>query len=172
MVHYKLRNNAQFNGGWTDLFILGSTRAYDATTRTWGSDFTAAATTQSYNLIALSDSAGVPLYIVNYGMLAIIKAPTSNSAHNLKLDVGQTGSATAFIAGTASDCETLNKVVLPVAAAVPFATTTASQYLTALVTSASGNVSTLAALDTTKGIEFLIYANLSSYRGLVTDREG
>lgn len=172
MVHYKIRNNGQADGGYTDRFIIGSKRAYAASTRTWGSDFTAAATTQSYNLIQISDANGVPIYIVEYGALVVVKYPTSNSAHNLKIDVGHTGSATAFIAGTAADGETANKVVVPVAAAVPFATNTASQYLTALATSASGNIVDLAALTAANGIEIHILMKLVPYADLITDREG
>jgi len=172
MIHKNLRNEAQNDGGFTDLFILGSDKAYDAATKTWGSDFTAAALTQSYNLLQLTDASSVPLYVVQYPLaMVVIKEPTSNSAHNLKIDVGNTAAATAFVAGTAIQGETKNTVVLPAAAAVPYSTLTASQYLTALATSASGNISTLAALDATKGIQIWIYACLMPYRQWVLDRE-
>lgn len=172
MIHYKLRNNAQADGAYTDLFVLGTRRAYSSSTRTWGSDFTAAAVTQSYNLIQISDSAGVPLYIVNFPLpMVIVKYPFSNTADNPKLDVGQTGAATAFIAGSASDLETTNKIVVAAAAAVPFATTTASQYLTALITSAVANISALVASNTTNGVDILVYATLNPYREFVTNRE-
>lgn len=50
MVKYKLRNNQQYEGPFTDLYIIGATRAYNAATKTWGSDFTAGTTFQDYNL--------------------------------------------------------------------------------------------------------------------------
>ncbi len=172
MIHKVLRNTAQFSGGFTDLFILGTNRAYSATTKTWGSDFTAAAVTQSYNLIQLSDSAGVPLYVVGYPLaMAVVKYPFSATTADAKLDVGQTGAATAFLAGTAADLETTNKVVLPAAAAVPFATTTASQYLTATLTSVVTLVNALVPLNTANGVDIWIYATLLPYREWLLNRE-
>lgn len=172
MIHYKLRNNAQADGGYTDLFVLGTKRAYDSSTKTWGSDFTAAATTQSYNLIRLTDAAGSPLRIVNFPLpMVIVRYPFSNTADNPKLDVGRTSAATAFIAGTAADLETQDKVVVAAAAGVPYASLTADHYLTATITNVTNNISTLVAADTTDGVDILIYACLNPYPDFVTNRE-
>ena len=175
MVHYNLRNEAQASGGFTDLFILGSFRNFNATTKVWGTDFTAAATTQSYDLIKITGADAIPIYILQYPIaMLVVKYPTSNSAHNLKIDVGCTATADKFLAGTAVDCETKDLVVLPAGTVAPYVLNTASQYLTALATSASGNISTLAALAANPadvGIDIWIYACLLPYREWIQNRQ-
>jgi hypothetical protein len=153
MKHYNLRNQQQFNGMFTDLFVLGTTRAAGNT-----SDFTAAALTQSYNLLALNkgDVIGFPLCQAwlkrSFTDAAAGGAPVTLA--NLKLDVGNTAAgATAVIAGTNGDLiQTLSPVpdsnqypiTPPVAAAAPIRITAASgQFLTAALTSTAGNLSTI-----------------------------
>jgi hypothetical protein len=194
MVHYILRNNAQENGGgFTDLFILGSYRKWDPTTKTWGSDFTGgadstrtttAATATTYNLLQLTQAtttgttqAAVPIYTVQYPLAkAYVRYPFSDTADNPKLDVGVANSLTAstsLLAGAASDLELQDRVVLPAAAAVPLAPNTASQWLTATVTSAVANVSALVAKTSNPanvGVDIYIYVCLAPYREWVLDR--
>src|SRR5687767_8754555 len=51
MKHYRLRNVAQHGGApWTDLFVVGVGQKYVAATKSWGSDFDAAAVTQDFTL--------------------------------------------------------------------------------------------------------------------------
>jgi Fe-S cluster assembly scaffold protein SufB len=196
MIHYNLRNNAQCSGGFTDLFILGSFRRWDATTKSWLSDFSAdvsgvssgsASTAQKFNLIQLTETtpavstgtqAAVPRFIVGYPLCAaVIKYAIADGATNAKLDVGVAASVTAntsLIAGTAGDLEQKDLVILPAAAAVPLAPNTVSQYLTATITSASGNVSTMTAATgnpANVGIDIWIYACLLPYREWIQNRD-
>ena len=197
MIHYSLRQNAQEYGGFTDLFIIGNTRRFDAATKTWLSDFTAdvanvssgsASTSMVFNLIQVTETtpaagvtqAAVPRFIVGYPLaMTIARYPVlDTSGTNILLDVGVAGSLTAsstLIAGTASDGELQDKVTLPVAAAVPLCPNTVSQFLTARFTSAVGNVSTISAAPkaTNPGgiIDFWIYVCLLPYREWIQNRD-
>jgi hypothetical protein len=197
MIHYSLRQNAQEYGHFTDLFIIGNTRRFDAATKTWLSDFTAdvanvssgsASTSMVFNLIQVTETtpaagvtqAAVPRFIVGYPLaMTIARYPVlDTSGTNILLDVGVAGSLTAsstLIAGTASDGELQDKVTLPVAAAVPLCPNTVSQFLTARFTSAVGNVSTISAAPkaTNPGgiIDFWIYVCLLPYREWIQNRD-
>ena len=196
MIHKVLRANAQEYGGFTDLFIIGSARRYDATTKTWLSDFTAdvsgvssgsASTAMKFNLIQVTETtpavstgtqAAIPRYIIGYPLaMAVVKYAALDAALNPKLDVGVAASVTAstsIIAGTAGDLEQRDLVILPVAAAVPLSPNTVTQFLTATITSAAGNVSTIsaaAANPTGIGIDIWIYATLLPYREWVQNRD-
>jgi len=197
MIHKVLRANAQEYGGFTDLFIIGNTRRYDAATKTWLSDFTAdvasvssgsASTSMVFNLIQLTETtpaagvtqAAVPRYIVGQPLaMTITRYPVlDTSGTNILLDVGVAASLTAstsLIAGTAGDGELQDRVVLPVAAAVPLCPNTVTQFLTARFTSAAGNVTTISAAPkvTNPGgvIEFWIYVCLLPYREWVLNRD-
>ena len=201
MIHKNLRNMAQFSNGFTDLFILGSFRRYSASTKTWGSDFTGtgdgstytdttlATTAVTYNLIQVTETtpatgvtqAAVPRYVVGYPLaMVVVKYPFKDTdTQNLKLDLGVAGSLTAsstIIAGTASDLELQDKVVLPVAAAVPLAPNTVTQWLTASITPAASSVSASTALGKTTnpagtGIDIWIYVCLLPYREWILNRE-
>src|SRR5438552_245148 len=125
MVHYTLRNQAQEQGSFTDLFILGSFRKFNATTKVWGSDFTdvadtkqttsQAGTTTTYNLLQLTETtpavaaqqAAIRRFVVGFPLaMAIVRYPFTDSADNPKLDLGVAASLTAstsLLAGAASD---------------------------------------------------------------------
>ncbi|MBK8001724.1 MAG: hypothetical protein IPK15_24225 [Verrucomicrobia bacterium] len=185
MIHKVLRNNAQASGGFTDLFILGNQHKYDPVTKTWGSDFTGgadsgrtttAATNTVYNLIQVSDSGGVPIYIVGFPLvMQITVKPFTAGADNPVIDIGVGNSLTAAsnlidqTAAATSTLETANQVFSAVAATVPLATNTASQWLTANLISASANVAALPVPAT--GTEIWIYACLLPYREWVTNRQ-
>lgn len=152
MKHYNLRNEAQVNGGFTDLFILGTTRNTNGT-----SDFTAAALTQSFNLLPLNKG-DVITYPLGQAWLkrSFTDAAAGGAPVTLagsKVDVGTTASATSIITGTGSDLlQTLTPVpesnmyplIPPAAGLFPTRiTVNGSQYLTALITNSAGNVSTI-----------------------------
>lgn len=196
MVHYTLRNVQQEEGGFTDLFILGSFRKFNATTKVWGSDFTGGADTvqtttaavaATYNLLQITETtpvvtgsqAAVPRFSVGFPLCAVyVKFPFSDTADNPKLDVGVAASLTAstsLIAGTATDLELQDRVVLPVAAAIPLAPNTVTQFLTATVTSAVANINALVAktgnpADT--GVDIWIYVTLLPYKEWILNRWG
>ena len=198
MIHKVLRQNAQEYGGFTDLFILGSFRRYDPTTKTWGSDFattgpgigtdrtTPAAVAQTFNLIQLSETTpavttsqgAVQRYIPGYPLgMVVVKYPFSDTADNPKLDLG-TGNSLAssnnLVPGTATDLELQDRIVLPNAAGIPVAANTVSQFLTATVTSAVANVSALVAKasnPTTVGVDIWIYVTLLPAREWYLNRE-
>jgi len=195
MIHKVLRQNAQEYGGFTDLFILGSFRRYDATTKTWLSDFSAdvanissgsASVAQKFNLIQVTETlpatsssqAAVTRYVPGFPLCAVyVKYPFSDTADNPKLDVGVAASVTAstsLIAGTAGDLELQDRVVVPVAAAVPLAPNTVTQFLTATVTSAAANVSALVAKTgnpATVGVDIWIYVTLLPSREWLYNRD-
>lgn len=195
MIHYNLRNNAQQNGGFTDLFILGSFRKWDATTKTWGSDFTggadagrtttASGTATTYNLIQVTNTlpaagtgqAAVPIYTVEFPLAkAVIRYPFAATADDPKLDVGVAGSLTAstsLIAGVAGDLELKDKVCLPAATGIPLAPNTVTQWLTATITNVTNPVNALtshASNPANVGVDILIYVCLAPYREWVLDR--
>lgn len=197
MIHKVLRANAQEYGGFTDLFIIGNTRRYDAATKSWLSDFSAdvsgvssgsASVAQVFNLIQVTETtpaagvtqAALPRYIIGQPLaMTITRYPVlDTSGTNVKLDVGVAASVTAstsLIAGTAGDGELQDRVVLPVAAAVPLCPNTVTQFLTATVTSAVGNISTISAAPKVTNpngiIEFWIYVCLLPYREWVLNRD-
>ena len=188
MIHYNLRNNAQASGGFTDLFILGDKRRYDATTKTWGSDFngtsgvgvdrtTTAATNTVYNLIQISDANARLFYIVGYPLaMTVTKLPFTGSADNPVIDVGIGNSLTApgtlLIDQTAAATSTLevqDQVFVPSASGVPYGSFIASQWLTANLQSVTSNVSALPV--PAAGTEIRIYVCLLSYRDWVLNRD-
>jgi hypothetical protein len=187
MIHKNLRNTAQFSGGFTDLFVLGSRHRYSPTTKTWGSDFTGsegvgvdrtttAATNTVYNLIQMTDSAGVPIYGVTFPLaLQITKLPFTAGADNPVIDIGVGNSLTAATnlidqtAAATSTLETANQAFPAVAATVPLFSTTASQWLTANLISAVANVAALPV--PAAGTEIWIYVALFPWREWVTNRE-
>ena len=145
MKSYRIPKEAQFDGlDFTDLNIIGYTRGAAGV-----SDFTAAATNQVFDLVNLTNAASSILAFVHYPLWMIrVKTATLPTTTNMKVDLGiaasGTGDTTLF-AGSASDLETAGAVYLPTNAIAPTKPSGASQYLTANVTSASGNVSTLTA---------------------------
>ena len=195
MIHKKVLRGAQFDAGFTDLFILGSFRKYDAVTQTWGSDFTGgadagrtttAAVATTYNLIQVTQTtpavtgsqAAVPILIPTFPLAkVVVRYPFSDTADNPKLDLGVANSLTAstsLIAGTATDLELQDKVVVPVAAAVPLAPNTVTQWLTATVTSAVANIAALVPKTgnpTGIGVDIGIYVCLLPYQQWVTNRD-
>jgi hypothetical protein len=197
MIHKVLRSHAQEYGGFTDLFIIGNTRRYDAATKSWLSDFTAdvagvssgsATTSMVFNLIQLTETlpaagvtqAAVPRYIVGFpGAMAITRWPVlDSSGTNILLNVGVNASVTtsaSLIAGTAGDGELQDRVTLPAAATIPLAPNTVSQYVTATLVSALGAVSTISTTPkvTNPGgaVEFWIYVCLLPYREWVLNRD-
>lgn len=150
MLHVALRNNAQFNGSFTDLFIVGTTRVTSATTYARSSDFTAAATTQTITLLALTvgDVIVYPLaqaWVKQKFTDHATENTVATTLANLKADVGYTGATTAFIAGTNADlqqavnCPTTGQA----AAAAGYAHKTGSVDLLLTLTSTAGNMSTI-----------------------------
>jgi hypothetical protein len=194
MIHKVLRQNAQEYGGFTDLFILGTFRRFDAATKTWLSDFTAdvanvssgaASVAQKFNLIQVTETlpatstsqAALPRFIAGFPLCMVnVVFPFSDTADNPKLDVGVAASLTAntgIIAGTAGDLELQDRVVLPAAAAVPLAPNTVTQFLTATVTSAAANVNALVPKTGNPagtGVDIWIYVTLLPYREWVQNR--
>lgn len=148
MVHYTLRNNAQFNGAFTDLFIVGTTRVIANSGRT--SDFTAAATTQTITLLALNIG-DVIVYPLAQAWVKVkftdgaTEGAAAVTLANLKADVGVTGATTQFIAGTNGDLiQSPNYPITPaVAAGAPYACQAASKNLLLTLTSTAGNMSTI-----------------------------
>jgi hypothetical protein len=150
MIHYTKRAAAQFNWGpFTDLFILGTKRKLGTDNRTYGSDFTAAATTQTFTLLALAVGDAV-IYPLAHGWVKqkftdhATEDTAATTLANLKCDVGVTGSTTKFIAGTNADLQAAvnTPITPPVAAGAPHATTSAVNLL-ATLTSTAGNMSTI-----------------------------
>lgn len=133
MKHYKLRNVQQYDGAFTDLYILGTTRAAAG-----ASDFTAAAGTQTFNLQAL-----VVGDIVSYPLAVAWVKTAFTVVTNPKLDVGVTAAATQFIAGVNNDLATLNKGIVGVAAGAPLSSGVTN--LMATITTTVGNISTIGA---------------------------
>lgn len=158
MQHYILKNSAQFGGAYTDLFILGKTRAAAG-----ASDFTAAATTQSYNLALLAVGDHVPM------PLAVVMVKTAVAGLTTpKMDVGTTDDADQFVVGVNSDLATVNFVraslAVSSAAGGAYSCIASSKYVTALITSGSENISTV-----TAG-EVWIYAAISRVADMLRDR--
>lgn len=175
MKHYNLRNEAQVNGGFTDLFILGTNRNTNNT-----SDFTAAALTQTFTLYTLAkgDQIVFPLVAAwlkrSFSDTAAGLAPATLA--NYKLDIGGAVVGNAFFSGgTNGDLiQTLNPVpdsnLFPIsavtAAATPVACTVAgNRTLTATITGTAGNLSTV-----TFG-EVWIYAAISRSADWMRDRD-
>lgn len=200
MIHKVLRQNAQEYGGFTDLFILGTFRKYNAATKTWGSDFTGAAdqfntitTTVNadvvYNLIQVTETtpatgatqAAVPHFVPGYPLaMAVIKYPFAVSAGTPLLSVGVANSlttSTSILTSSVSDMELQDKVILPAAAAVPLAPNTVTQWLTATVDiAAAGGVSVSqltpkASNPINVGVDIWIYVTLLPYREWVQNRD-
>ena len=174
MKHYNLRNEAQNNGGFTDLFILGTTRNTNGT-----SDFTAAALTQLFNLQVTSkgDVLVQPLVAawVKRSFTDAVAGGAPTTLANGKLDIGTTAlGASAIIAGTAGDLiQTLSPVpdsnmypcTAPPAASINTRFTVAGGFLTATVSTTAGNLSTI-----TFG-EVWIYAAIARVNDWMRDRD-
>ena len=156
MLHYNLRNNAQFGGGFTDLFIIGVNRVRAATPPyTISNDFTAAATSQSYNLLAL-DIGDIALEAALWTKIAFAGTGWSS----VKTDVGSTDDADQLVVGTAGDNSTVNfprgPLQVSASAGGSYSCQAASKYLTALVTNGGAGLMTAV----TAG-EVWIYARLA-----------
>jgi hypothetical protein len=148
--------------GFTDLFILGATRGTSG-----ASDFTAAATSQSFNLkaMAVGDQVVYPLAAV-FTKIAF----TGTAISNVKCDVGSTDDADQFVVGTAGDLSTINfsraALVVSSAAGGPYSPNNATKYVTALVTNGgAGNVTAI-----TAG-EVWIYVAIARVKDFLTDRQ-
>jgi hypothetical protein len=136
-MRHQLAKRPPFVGGFTDLFILGMTAAAGG-----ASDFTAAATTQAYNLDAfnIGDMVVFPCVHVD-----VITALAGGSVSAATLSVGHTGAGTAFITTCNVFATTPATAHDAVAATVSLTRATSSGYLTADLATTGGNVSTLTA---------------------------
>lgn len=168
MKHYKLQNVAQAGGGpFTDLFVVGVGQAYNASTKVWGSDFTAAALTQDYTLFtpAAGDIVAYPSAVI-YNTDAVLGGSVASATALLGIVAGTTG---VFVA--AGSVFTANQTLGPIT--TDSATTAGmvkvfngtSDILNLRVTTTTANVSTL-----TSGV-ILVYVNLISRAEFVTNRQ-
>lgn len=152
MQHQRLSRATQYDGGYTDLFIIGTKRVRASTAPyAFTSDFAGvAATTQTITLLALT----VGDVIIHTGVQAWVKQKFTDHATedtaattlaNLKCDIGYTGTTTAFIAGTNADLQQAvgAPTTGPVAAALNYAHKTGAVNLLATLTSTAGNMSTI-----------------------------
>jgi hypothetical protein len=200
MIHKVLRSNAQEYGGFTDLFILGTFRRYNAATKTWGSDFTGtgdatytdttqAVTSVVYNLFQLTETlpavgvtqAAVPRYMVGYPLaMAVVKYPFKDTdGQNNLLQLGVAGSLTTsstILTSAASALELQDNVIVPAAAAVPLAPNVVAQWLTATITPAAGALSASSVGGKTTnpagtGVDIWIYVCLLPAKEWVYNRE-
>ncbi len=126
---------------------------------------------------ATTSQAAVNRFAVGFPLCMVdVVFPFSDTADNPKIDVGVAASltgSTSLIAGTAGDLELQDRIVLPVAAAVPLAPNTVTQFLTANVTSAVANISALVAKTGNPagaGVDIWIYVTLLPYREWVQNR--
>lgn len=151
MQHYNLSERAQYNGTWTDLWILGTKRVR-ATTSPFGvtSDFTAAATTQTFSLytFAVGDVVIMPAaqcWVKQKFTDHATEDTAATTLANLKMDIGYTGATTAFIAGTNADLQqAINSPTTGQAAAwLGYPHKTGTVALLATATSSAGNLSTI-----------------------------
>jgi hypothetical protein len=166
MVHYKLRNNAQADGPFTDLFVIGTSRNYNATTKVWGTDFTAAALTQDYTLFtpAAGDIMAYPAAVI-YNTAALTGGAVATATALLGYATGTTGH---FVA--AGSVFTANQSLAPLAVADATANSMvkvfngSSDIINLRVTTTTANVNAL-----TSG-EILVYVMLISRREHVENR--
>lgn len=96
MKHIKLRNAQQFDGGYTDLFILGVTDLRSTSAAgvwSYGSDFTAAATTQTFTLLNLN----IGDFVHGAGELFVETALVAPGLTAATLALGYTGTTTGII---------------------------------------------------------------------------
>ena len=155
-----LNKEFQFNGmPFNFAFVLGTTRGAAG-----ASDFTTAGTSQSFNLMPL-DLGDMILYPLAAAYVAKrftdgAENATPTTLANLKLDVGHTDDADAFIVGTNGDLiqdagYPISPLKVSAAGGGADRITAASKYLTATLTSTAGNISTI-----TFG-EVIIFANVA-----------
>jgi|GEM_PF-1302738 len=98
MRHFKLRNTQQFDGGFTDLFVLGTDTVPTNTNGVWSrtSDFTASATTQALTLLALN-----PGDVVLSDAIILVKNKiTGTNITAATLSLGLTGTLTSIISNS------------------------------------------------------------------------
>lgn len=94
MIHYKLRNVGQFDGGFTDLFIIGVNKVPPAVGSTvFTSDFTAAATTQDIQLTAI---AARDVVLPNV-LVDVIVPVTGGTLSAVTISIGRNSAPTEFI---------------------------------------------------------------------------
>lgn len=150
MQHTLLTRGQQYNGAFTDVFFLGTKRVRSASSPfTITSDFTAAATTQTFTLLtlAIGDCVVFPLaqaWVKQKFTDAATEDTDAATLANLKCDVGITGTVTKFIAGVNADCQQAvnSPITAPVAACTAHAALAAVSLL-ATFTSTAGNMSTI-----------------------------
>jgi hypothetical protein len=155
MIHKVLANKAVArSGGFTDLFIIGTTR------NSGGTDFTAAATQQTYNLLALNigDIVMAPFMILEVKTNALGTSVTAATG-----SVGVTSALTQFTAA-ANLLVAGNEFFTCPNTVTPYPTVAASIYLTFDLNTTGANVSVLSTG------EFWIWANISRVKDRITDR--
>jgi hypothetical protein len=149
MQHSILSRATQYNGAFTDLFLLGTKRVRsNAAPFTISSDFTAAATTQTITLLTLAVGDCVVFPLAQGWVKQKFTDSTEDAAAvtlaNLKVDIGITGTTTKFIAGVNADLQQAvnSPITAPVAASTAHAAL-ASVAVLATFTSTAGNMSTI-----------------------------
>lgn len=151
MQHYTLSARQQYNGNFTDLWILGTKRVR-ASTSPYGvtSDFTAAATTQTFTLytFVLGDVVIMPaaqMWVKQKFTDHATEDTAAATLANLKMDLGYSGATTAFIAGTNADLQQAKGAPTTgqAAAWLGYPYKTGSIDLVATATSTAGNMSTI-----------------------------
>lgn len=150
MQHKPLLNHSQANGGFTDLYLLGTKRVTGAAPNyTKSSDLTAVALTQIITLqaLAVGDCIVFPLaqaWVKQKFTDAVLEDGAPVALSGLLVNIGVTGQATKFIAGVAGDAQQVinSPITAPVAASTAHACLAATN-LIATFTSAAGNLSTI-----------------------------
>jgi hypothetical protein len=172
MQHFKLRNLSTFQGGFTDLYCIGTKRVLGTTPSLPNtSDLTAAATTQTITLetLAIGDVVVFPIAQA-WVKQKFTDATTENGAAvtlaNLKVDLGVTGTTTKFIAGTNGDLiQSPNYPITSVVAAGVGHAAQAAIAVLATFTSTAGNLSTVTFGD------LFIYLSIARVGEWVRDRQ-
>lgn len=164
MKHEILRNPQQFNGGFTDLFIIGvdQVRSVSNGVVSLSSDFTAAATSQTITLTALN----IGDVVLNHA-IAYVKTPlTGGSVSAATLSLGVTSATTQFL--NAVDVFTNAASAggtFVTAAPNSYATIAASKNLLATMGSTTANLNAL-----TAG-EIWIYCKITRIAEFLTNRQ-
>lgn len=163
MKHINLRNAQQFNGGFTDLFVVGVDQVQSqAAPYSKSSDFTAAGTSQT---IALTDLA-IGDIVLNHAVLYVKTKLAGTSLSAAAASVGVTGATTQFL--NAVDVYTNATAAggtFVSGAPSAYATQAASKQLLLTMATTGCNLSAL-----TAG-ELWIYAKLTRIAEFLTNRQ-
>jgi len=164
MKHIKLRNVQQFDGGFTDLFIVGynQVRSVSNGVVTTSSDFTAAATSQTITLLALN----IGDIVLNHSALFVKTAVTGGAVSAMTASLGVTSATTRLLATVDVFTNAVAAGGTFTSAAVDsYATIAASKNLLLTMASTGGNMSAI-----TAG-ELWIYTKIMRVQDFLTNRD-